>query len=96
MKKNPQYISSEKKKGGRRRRKPSKPQHIARQEEWQRKTKLAQKKINQVPEAQERIDKANELQRQRKAEQEALSAAEAAKSNVLSEVAAAETKKRLL
>lgn len=93
MKNNPQYISSEKKKGGRRRRKPSKPQHIARQEEWQRKTKLAQKKINQVPEAQERIDKANELQRQRKAEQEALSAAEAAKSNVLNEVAAAETKK---
>lgn len=95
MKNNPQYKTSEKKKGGRRRRKPPKPQHIARQEEWKRKTNQAQKKIDQVPEAQERINRANELQSQRKAEQEALRAAEAAKSNVLSEVAAAETKKRL-
>lgn len=93
MKNNPQYKTSEKKKGGRRRRKPPKPQHIARQEEWKRKTNQAQKKIDQVPEAQERINRANELQSQRKAEQEALRAAEAAKSNVLSEVAAAETKK---
>lgn len=89
MKNNPQYKTSEKKKGGRRRRKPPKPQHIARQEEWQRKTNQAQKKIDQVPEAQERINRANELQSQRKAEQEALRAAEAAKSNVLSEVSAA-------
>ncbi|WP_017189352.1 hypothetical protein [Vibrio harveyi] len=89
MKDNPKYTSSEKKKGGRRRRKPPKPQHIARQEEWKRKTNQAQKKIDQVPEAQERINRANELQSQRKSEQEALRAAEAAKSNVLSEVSAA-------
>jgi len=93
MKDNPQYKTSEKKKGGRRRHRPSKPQHIARQEEWNRKSNQAQKKIDQVPEAQERIDKANELQRQRKAEETALNAAETAKNTALGEAAAAETKK---
>ncbi|MBM5216783.1 hypothetical protein HYN70_24625 [Vibrio parahaemolyticus] len=69
MKSNPKYKTSEKgKKGGRRRRKPSKPQHIAREEEIQRKEQKADHKIEQMPKAQALIDKANAAKKDAKIE----------------------------
>lgn len=69
MKSNPKYKTSEKgKKGGRRRRRPSKPQHIAREEEIQRKEQKADHKIEQMPKAQALIDKANAAKKDAKIE----------------------------
>lgn len=60
MKDNPQYTTSEKKKGGRRRRRPSKPQHIARKDEFKRKRGEAQKIVDRVPNAKKVIELSNE------------------------------------